>query len=535
MAHKLMIKTKLIVFLILTSSFLLDSYAGSATWNLNPATAEWDTATNWTPATVPNGQRDIATFDVSTTTTVTISTDKSLGAIVFNPGASAFIINPKAPDNVTPRFHDIYGAGITNNSGITQNFVNYNFDLLLYFHNSSTAGDLVTFTWYAGGIDFEDTANAGQATINVNSNFTELDFHDFSSAANSTIFDNVGGGLDFWESSTADHATVVNGGTTVGLGFAGHSIFRNSSHAAYANVICLGTNIANAQAGYSQFVDTSSADNASLSASGGTVTGGVISFLNGSSGGTASVELSDNAILSVSLHDAPGVAIGSLDGSGGTVLLGANNLTVGGNDKDMRFEGVISDDGVAGGSITKIGRGQLILSAANDYLGGTVVNEGELVVTNTKDSATGSGPVQVLGGALGGRGVVAGDITVGSGGKLAPSAGSQRRTVLRTFGALTFAANATLSCRFYIRTATADAIVANGVTIEAGALFSVPAGGNPTLVPGTIFTVIKNNSAAPIAGTFANLADGGTIIIGGNTFQANYEGGDGNDLTLTVL
>jgi hypothetical protein len=50
-----------------------------------------------------------------------------------------------------------------------------------------------------------------------------------------------------------------------------------------------------------------------------------------------------------------------------------------------------------------------------------------------------------------------------------------------------------------------------------------------------MFTAISNTSDNPITGTFANLADGETIKIGSNTFQANYEGGDGNDLTLTVV
>jgi hypothetical protein len=54
------------------------------------------------------------------------------------------------------------------------------------------------------------------------------------------------------------------------------------------------------------------------------------------------------------------------------------------------------------------------------------------------------------------------------------------------------------------------------------------------LPSGTTFTVINNTAATPIAGTFANLPDGSTIVVGNNTFQANYEGGDGNDLTLTV-
>ena len=38
-----------------------------------------------------------------------------------------------------------------------------------------------------------------------------------------------------------------------------------------------------------------------------------------------------------------------------------------------------------------------------------------------------------------------------------------------------------------------------------------------------------------MAGAFSNLADGSALIVGSNTYQANYEGGDGNDLTLTVI
>ena len=34
--------------------------------------------------------------------------------------------------------------------------------------------------------------------------------------------------------------------------------------------------------------------------------------------------------------------------------------------------------------------------------------------------------------------------------------------------------------------------------------------------------------------SFSNLADGSTFTLGGDTLQVNYEGGDGNDLTLTV-
>ena len=52
---------------------------------------------------------------------------------------------------------------------------------------------------------------------------------------------------------------------------------------------------------------------------------------------------------------------------------------------------------------------------------------------------------------------------------------------------------------------------------------------------GTTFTAISNTAATPIAGTFANLPDGSIITTKGNKFPASYEGGDGNDLTLTVV
>jgi hypothetical protein len=55
------------------------------------------------------------------------------------------------------------------------------------------------------------------------------------------------------------------------------------------------------------------------------------------------------------------------------------------------------------------------------------------------------------------------------------------------------------------------------------------------LPSGTVFTVINNTAATPIGGRFSNLPDGTIIVEGSNTFQADCEGGDGNDLTLTVV
>src|SRR5690242_19000656 len=45
--------------------FAEGSSAGSATWLNLPESGTWNSATNWSPATVPNGANDIATFAAS--------------------------------------------------------------------------------------------------------------------------------------------------------------------------------------------------------------------------------------------------------------------------------------------------------------------------------------------------------------------------------------------------------------------------------------------------------------------------------------
>jgi hypothetical protein len=81
---------------------------------------------------------------------------------------------------------------------------------------------------------------------------------------------------------------------------------------------------------------------------------------------------------------------------------------------------------------------------------------------------------------------------------------------------------------------TADLVVANGVTINE-AIIVLQAMTNHALQEGTVITLINNTAVTPISGTFLNLADGAIVNVNGNHLQANYEGGDGNDLTLTVV
>ena len=78
-------------------------------------------------------------------------------------------------------------------------------------------------------------------------------------------------------------------------------------------------------------------------------------------------------------------------------------------------------------------------------------------------------------------------------------------------------------------------MVAFGVTINSGASFAFRGTTQGALQAGLVLTAIDNTSATPISGTFSNLSDGAILTANGNNFQASYEGGDGNDLTLTVV
>ena len=75
--------------------------------------------------------------------------------------------------------------------------------------------------------------------------------------------------------------------------------------------------------------------------------------------------------------------ISSLAGSGGTLALGANTLTV----SSGNFGSLITG---TGGVLTKIGSGTLTLSGANTYTGGTLLNGGTLDADNSSAFGTGS-------------------------------------------------------------------------------------------------------------------------------------------------
>jgi|tagenome__1003787_1003787.scaffolds.fasta_scaffold20460054_2 hypothetical protein len=84
MKSKINILITILVFV--TGRFI---YAGIATWSTNPVTSDWNTATNWSPPTVPNGPADTATFSATSKATVLISnTGIEVASAIFDSAAS---------------------------------------------------------------------------------------------------------------------------------------------------------------------------------------------------------------------------------------------------------------------------------------------------------------------------------------------------------------------------------------------------------------------------------------------------------------
>jgi autotransporter-associated beta strand protein len=557
--------------------------AGSATWSSNPTSGDWNAAANWVPNTVPNASSDIATFGTSNLTALSITNASvELDSAVFNSGAPPYTLTIEIYNLV------FYGTGIVNNSGSVQSIVAptvNNNAAGVFFFNNSTAGNITSYSTVGGLFSFNDTSSAGSATFNLTSGFLQasLVFWDSSTAGDSTINASAGSVIEFFDTSGGGNATLnlttgafvllagdnnmehatgncIGGDQFLGsaiefLGFssAGEGAFttvggstsgekggyielNNTATGANATFVIGGGLGVGLEPGILVVAGTATAGNANITANGGVdgSAGGLVIFTEKSKGGKATLTLNGNSELDISAHDAPGMTIGSLAGQG-SVFLGANTLTIGSNNQSTTFSGTIQESG----SLTKTGTGTLILTGANTYTGLTTVSAGVLNAFNRNGSATGTGPVNVNAGTLGGKGVITGATTIGtgagSGAFLAPSIGTKKTATLTFQSLLTFNSDSTSTWKLSTKHAAADQVVANGVTIQSGAQFDLNAVGNKKLQRGQVFTVISNTSASPISGTFANLGEGAIIAAGRNKWQASYVGGDGNDLTLTVV
>lgn len=215
--------------------------------------------------------------------------------------------------------------------------------------------------------------------------------------------------------------------------------------------------------------------------------------------------------------------IDALSGDG-AVDLGSFWLAMGWNGGSSTFDGVISGTG----DLYKLGVGTITLTGTNTFTGRTRVAVGTLLVNGYQPQS----PVDfygLTGGVLGGTGVV-GPIKVE--GHLRPGTSpgcltSSNLTFTNT-GTLDVELNGPTPCTEY------DQMIVNGTNNLANAALNINMAFTTPVATGQQFTIINNDGADPITGIFLGYPQGSTWSQNGFTVAISYNGGDGNDVVLTL-
>ncbi len=268
-------------------------------------------------------------------------TSTAADARITNNGGSNFVFNNNATagnavitNNGTTTFNGSASADnalITNNATGTIGFNDqsnagyrniYNSGQIVFADQSSAQNSLIDNN-QTGSITFSDNSTGAAANIN---NSGQLSFSGFSNAGQTAIVNNETGTIIFNGQSNAADTTITNSGSTVFSAAANaaaarlinnaDATLRFHDHASAASSMIV-------NAGDLTFSGNSFADQATILTSEGATT----RFEGQADGGTATVQIDQNANLDVSQLDKNRLSLGSLT-SAGDVNLGRTVLSV---------------------------------------------------------------------------------------------------------------------------------------------------------------------------------------------------------------
>ncbi|MBV8189908.1 MAG: autotransporter-associated beta strand repeat-containing protein [Alphaproteobacteria bacterium] len=390
--------------MLLSARFLnpLAAFADD-TWRAAPATNDYNTAGNWVGNTVPTGGAT-ANFGTSNTTSLSISSTVSPGALQFGAGASAYSFT------VSPAFDlQLTGAGIVNNSSnaptlntnasaiklqgsatLANANVNLNSNSSLLFSGTSSGGTAAVSSGSNSTVDISGLTSAGTTLgslsgtglVVLGSRQLTIGSNNASTTYSGNITDNgnsggppLGGSLVKQGSGTLilDAANSYSGGTTISagtlqLGATGVSsgsirgaVTINGGILNVANSDISGTNIIN-NLGSVLFKGSSTAGNAVISNSGF----GNIQFFNNSTAGTATISATSQDFTVVFYNSS----------SAGNSTLAVNGF----------LTGVVFADTSSGGNARIINNGyiDLSLSTAGRVTAGSIEGFGRLFLGSTQ-------------------------------------------------------------------------------------------------------------------------------------------------------
>ena len=163
-----------------------------------------------------------------------------------------------------------------------------------------------------------------------------------------------------------------------------------------------------------------------------------------------------------------------------------------------------------------------------DSYEGTITDKMLYYVTGNQP---GSNYTVKKGGIFGGSGTV-GTIDIEQGAMLAPGMSPG----CLNSGNVTFSQGGTYQAQLGGTTACTqyDQQRVNGTVTLGNATLSTPLWNNYKPAAGSTYTIISNDGADAVVGTFNNLPEGATYTQDGYVIQVSYKGGDGNDVVLTV-
>ena len=210
--------------------------------------------------------------------------------------------------------------------------------------------------------------------------------------------------------------------------------------------------------------------------------------------------------------------------SGAAVLSGDLQLPAPFGGVDIQSGTALTINGdVLGGGLVRSGGGHLTLNGSSN--GGLDLNTGITTVNGPAASRINLAPGAMLDGTGSAPRLVA------DGGLFAPGAGAPG--VFTVNGAVELN-SATQFGVIIIGTSFSQLVTSERPTL-GGAMLVSNVEDQPPPPQGMVATIVKNNSTQSVLGTFKNLPEGSVYTGSGVDFRISYIGGDGNDVTLTVL
>jgi fibronectin-binding autotransporter adhesin len=467
------------------NSVVLTRVIATYTWNGAGINNNWSTGFNWAGGVAP-GIADSLLFGAAgaarkTTDINNIAAGTSFNSIQFQ--SAGYVLNG---NNVVLTG----GANALNYSATAgTNTINNN---IAFASNAPTisciaGGNLIVGGTLDNGGLLLTLASAGTTTLNgVISNTGDL-----ASTGTGTAILSVNNTYTGATTISAGTLQVGNNGTTGSLGTGaitdnGTLAFKRTNALTVATAISGTGNVTQAGSGTLTLTAANSYSGTTTISAGTLQVGN-----NGITGTLGTGAISDNASLVFNRSDAITIA---------TVIGGTGN-------------------------VSQAGSGTLTLTAAETYTGTTTVSAGVLVFNGSLPAGAGLTTVN-SGATLGGSGTLRA-LTVANGGILAPGVAG---IATINSGNLTLSAGAQYNVD--INSATSDQDNVTGTVNISGSTININtlAGFAPTA--GAVLTVINNDAADAVTGTFTGMPEGSLLLTNGYGFQISYVGGTGNDVVL---